>query len=87
MSEKLNGSATLKLQNYNLMLSKSLLSTSSKTVRPRKIHRSGRAIEIKAIAFAPARRKPYRTEHLFRHKSSGFTRDFCNEAKLRLADI
>ena len=79
-------SATLKLQNYILMLSKRLLSTSSKTFRPWKIRRSGRAVEIKATAFAPAR-KPYRKKHLFRHKSGGFTRDFCNEAKLRLADI
>ena len=79
-------SAILKLQNYNLMLTKRLLSSSSKTFRPWKIRRSGRAVEIKATAFAPAR-KPYRTKHLFRHKSGGFTRDFCNEAKLRLADI
>ena len=75
-------SATLKLQNYNLILSKCLLSTSSKTFRPWKIRRSVRAVEIKAIT-----RKPYRTEHLFIHKSGGFTWDFCNEAKLRLADI
>ena len=41
------------------MLSKCLLSTSSKTIRPWKIRGSGRAVEIKAIAFAAAR-KPYR---------------------------
>ena len=45
--------------------------------RPR---RSDRAVESKVIAFAPTR-KPYRTEHLFTHKSGGFTRESSRRIK------